>query len=156
MNKLIGKQEFNCKTILNYLPIHYLYKPELVSACDVLLVNFYPFWEGANADYALSYLENMLEITQSVANGKKIIIAETGWPSKGENVEEAVPSEVNAMNYFIAAQEWANHNTIELFYFSSFDESWKVKQEGTVGTAWGIWDKNEKLKFALKTGTYVI
>lgn len=39
------------------------------------------------------------------------------------------------------------NNTIEMFYFSSFDESWKVKQEGTVGTAWGIWDKNEKRKF---------
>jgi hypothetical protein len=31
-----------------------------------------------------------------------------------------------------------------------------VKQEGTAGTAWGIWDKNEKLKFELKTTTYVI
>ena len=45
------------------------------------------------------------------------------------------------MKYFIAVQEWANHKNIELFYFSSFDESWKVNQEGEVGTAWGIWDE---------------
>lgn len=89
----------------------------------------------------------MLEVTQSVANGKKIIISETGWPSKGDRVEEAVPSDVNAMNYFVASQEWATKNAIELFYFSSFDESWKVKQEGTVGAAWGLWDKNEKFKY---------
>jgi len=30
---------------------------------------------------------------------------------------------------------------------SSFDESWKVGGEGDVGAFWGIWDKNEKLKY---------
>ena len=33
------------------------------------------------------------------------------------------------------------------FYFSSFDESWKVGSEGDVGAFWGLWDKDEKLKF---------
>jgi GPH family glycoside/pentoside/hexuronide:cation symporter len=134
---------------VGYVDAYYQFldRPNLVLNCDVLLVNFYPFWEGANNDFAISYLNHMLEVTQNVANGKKIIIAETGWPSKGESVEEAVPSESNAMKYFVASQEWANKKTIDMFYFSSFDESWKVKQEGTVGSAWGIWDKNENLKF---------
>lgn len=143
---------------VSYVDAYYQFldKPNLVANCDVLLVNFYPFWEGANCDYSLAYLNNMLEVTQAIAMGKKVIIAETGWPSKGENVEEAIPSELNAMKYFITTQEWAKNNAIELFYFSSFDESWKVKQEGTVGAAWGIWDKDEKLKFELKTDSYVI
>jgi GPH family glycoside/pentoside/hexuronide:cation symporter len=119
----------------------------LISSCDLLLVNFYPFWEGANVDFTTSYLQNMMEVTKNVAQGKKIIISETGWPSKGETVEEAIPSEINAMKYFVSSQKWAKNNNIELFHFSSFDESWKALQEGTVGTAWGIWDKNEKLKF---------
>jgi hypothetical protein len=54
------------------------------------------------------------------------------------------------MKYFI--QEWAKNQNIEVFYFSSFDESWKVKQEGEVGAAWGIWDKNEKIKISKKIG----
>lgn len=134
---------------VSYVDAYYQFldRPNLVSNCDVLLVNFYPFWEGANNDYAISYLHHMMEVTQNVARGKKIIIAETGWPSKGQSVNEAIPSETNAAKYFVATQEWANKNNIDLFYFSSFDESWKVIQEGTVGTAWGIWDKNEKLKF---------
>ena len=65
---------------------------------------------------------------------------------KRENIDAAIPSDLNAMKYFIAVQEWAKNNSIELFYFSSFDESWKTKQEGKVGAGWGIWDKNEKLK----------
>ena len=137
---------------VSYVDAYYQFldKPNLVAVCDVLLVNFYPFWEGAKNEYAVSYLQHMMEVTQTIANGKKIIISETGWPSEGEPVEEAIPSELNAMKYFIASQEWATTTNAELFYFSSFDESWKVNQEGTVGTAWGIWDKNEKLKFELK------
>jgi glycoside/pentoside/hexuronide:cation symporter, GPH family len=134
---------------VGYVDAYYQFldRPNLIANCDLLLVNFYPFWEGANIDYTTSYLQNMLEVTKNVAQGKKIIITETGWPSKGERVEEAIPSEMNAMKYFVASQEWAKNNNLELFHFSSFDESWKVRHEGTVGTAWGIWDKNEKLKF---------
>ncbi len=134
---------------VGYVDAYYQFldRPNLVSCCDVLLVNFYPFWEGANNEFSVSYLQNMFDITKTVANSKKIIITETGWPSKGESVEQAIPSEINAMKYFIASQEWANSNNVDLFHFSSFDESWKVRQEGTVGTAWGIWDKNEQLKY---------
>lgn len=134
---------------VSYVDAYYQFldRPNLISSCDLLLVNFYPFWEGANVDFTTSYLQNMMEVTKNVAQGKKIIISESGWPSKGETVEEAIPSEINAMKYFVSSQKWAKNNNIELFHFSSFDESWKALQEGTVGTAWGIWDKNEKLKF---------
>jgi len=51
------------------------------------------------------------------------------------------------MIYFIEAQDWAKAANVQLLYFSSFDESWKVGPEGEVGAYWGLWDKNEKLKF---------
>jgi GPH family glycoside/pentoside/hexuronide:cation symporter len=134
---------------VGYVDAYYQYldRPALVDACDVILANCYPFWEGANIPYSLSYLNRMIELTKQVSNGKKVIITETGWPSKGEKVGAAEPSKINAMKYFIAVQEWAKTQNIELFYFSSFDESWKTKQEGEVGAGWGIWDKNENLKF---------
>ena len=134
---------------VGYVDAYYQFldRPALVDACDAILANCYPFWEGSENDYALSYLNRMMELTQQISNGKKVIITETGWPSKGENIESAVPSRLNAMKYFIAVQDWAKNNEIELFYFSSFDESWKIKQEGEVGAGWGIWDKNENLKF---------
>jgi exo-beta-1,3-glucanase (GH17 family) len=79
--------------------------------------------------------------------GKKVIITETGWPSEGSNLAGAVPSEENAMKYFINAQTWSKEEDIDIFYFSSFDESWKVDSEGDVGSYWGVWDKDEQLKF---------
>lgn len=134
---------------VGYVDAYYQYldRPALVDACDVILVNCYPFWEGADNAYSISYLDRMLEVTHQIAKGKKVIITETGWPSKGEKVDDAEPSEINAMKYFIAVQDWAEKQDVELFHFSSFDESWKAKQEGEVGAGWGIWDKNEKLKF---------
>jgi GPH family glycoside/pentoside/hexuronide:cation symporter len=134
---------------VGYVDAYYQFldKPALVDACDLILANGYPFWEGAAIDYSVNYLNRMMQLTQQVAKGKKVIITETGWPSKGENVELAEPSQMNAMKYFIAVQDWAKSQEIELFYFSSFDESWKIRQEGEVGAGWGIWDKNENLKF---------
>ena len=126
---------------------HFIEKPALADACDVVLINCYPFWEGADNDHALLYMQQMYALTQQVANGKKVIITETGWPSKGQEVLEAKPSAENAMRYFINAQKWAKDENIEMFYFSSFDESWKVYYEGEVGAQWGLWDKNEKLKY---------
>jgi len=57
------------------------------------------------------------------------------------------PSYENALTYFINAQLWSDQDQIDMFYFSSFDESWKVGIEGDVGAFWGLWDKHEKLKF---------
>jgi GPH family glycoside/pentoside/hexuronide:cation symporter len=134
---------------VGYVDAYYQFieRPKLIDSCDLLLCNFYPFWEGVSIDYSMSYLNSMFEVTKGASKGKRIIITETGWPSVGEIVEDAVPSEINAMKYFIVAQEWASQNKIETFHFSSFDESWKVMQEGKVGTSWGLWDKNEKFKY---------
>ncbi|MEO1417389.1 MAG: MFS transporter [Bacteroidota bacterium] len=138
---------------VGYVDAYYQFldHPALIDAVDVVLINCYPFWEGADNKYALAYLDHMYELTQQVAGGKPIIITETGWPSSGQAVESAEPSKENALRYFIDAQTWAASKGIDMFYFSSFDESWKVTQEGEVGGQWGLWDKNEHLKYGTLT-----
>jgi GPH family glycoside/pentoside/hexuronide:cation symporter len=134
---------------VGYVDAYYQFieRPKLIDACDLVLCNFYPFWEGASIDYSLSYLTHMFEVTKAVSKGKKMMITETGWPSFGETIESAVPSRINAMKYFIVSQQWAKNMEVELFHFSSFDESWKVIHEGKLGSTWGLWDKNEQFKF---------
>tara|TARA_R110002050_G_scaffold30673_1_gene78430 strand:+ start:15610 stop:16512 length:903 start_codon:yes stop_codon:yes gene_type:complete len=121
--------------------------PEITALCDVILCNCYPFWEGTNHNYSLQHMQQMYQQAVSAAKGKRVIITETGWPSKGEALGNAVPSHSNELKYFVNTQLWAIDENIDVFYFSSFDESWKVGAEGEVGAYWGIWDKNEKLKF---------
>ena len=134
---------------VGYVDAYYQFveRPKLIEACDILLVNCYPFWEGCSIGQSATYLKKMYAVTQQVANGKPVIITETGWPNQGDHTEAAKPSENNAMKYFIDTANWAQQNEVLLFYFSSFDESWKVHHEGDVGARWGLWDKNENLKF---------
>lgn len=122
--------------------------PRVAAACDLLLVNCYPFWESCPHEYALLYMKEMYRRAQAVADGKKVIISETGWPSVGSPFGDAIPSYDNALEYFIRTYQWAHEDGIEIFYFSSFDESWKVGDEGDVGAYWGLWDEDGKLKYA--------
>ena len=122
-------------------------KPRITAACDVILANCYPYWEGCHIDYSLLYMKEMYNKAKRAANGKPVIISETGWPSQGTNFGAAMPSDENFMKYFINTQKWSAEDGIEVFYFSSFDESWKVGAEGDVGAYWGIWDKDEKMKY---------
>ena len=134
---------------VGYVDAYYEFeaRPKITEACDVILSNCYPFWEGCMLDYSLVYMKDMYNRAVKAARGKKVIITETGWPNKGNKFYGAVPSDKNALVYFINSILWSLQEDIEMFYFSSFGESWKVDAEGDLGAYWGIWDKNEKLKY---------
>ena len=143
------------KEAIPHIPVGYVdayfeftIKPRITEACDLILTNCYPYWEGCNLEYSLGHMKQMYYQALDAAKGKKVIITETGWPSKGESFKGSHPSEEAAIKYFTNTQQWSKEDDIAVFYFSSFDESWKVGAEGEVGAYWGIWDKNEKLKFS--------
>ncbi|WP_421811290.1 glycosyl hydrolase family 17 protein [Flagellimonas sp.] len=134
---------------VGYVDAYYEFshRPKITEACDVILSNCYPYWEGCPIEYSLNHMQQMYGQAQDAAQGKKVIITETGWPSQGEGLKGARPSAENAMKYFIDTQAWCQKNSIEVFYFSSFDEAWKIGDEGDVGAYWGLWDKDGVLKF---------
>jgi len=134
---------------IGYVDAYYEFehRPKITEACDVILANCYPYWEGCALEYSLLYMKDMYHRAKRAANGKKVIISETGWTNKGQVFHGAVPSFENAMKYFINTQQWSEGEDIDVFYFSSFDESWKTGAEGDVGAYWGIWDKDENLKY---------
>ena len=134
---------------VGYVDAYYEFshRPKIAEACDVILSNCYPYWEGCSIEHSLNHMQQMFGQANHAGNGKKVIITETGWPSKGSSLKGADSSRENAMKYFINSQLWSAKEKIEMFYFSSFDESWKVGAEGDVGAYWGLWDKNEIQKF---------
>ena len=144
------KSKIKTKVPVGYVDAYYEFssRPSITDACDVILTNCYPYWEGCNIDYSLIYMKQMFYHARDVANGKRVIITETGWPSKGSSLKGADPSNKNFLKYFINAQKWSIEEDIEMFYFSSFDESWKINSEGDVGAFWGIWNSDTKSKFS--------
>jgi exo-beta-1,3-glucanase (GH17 family) len=122
--------------------------PRVTGCCDVILANCYPFWEGCSVDYSLLYMKDMYRRAVAAANGKPVIISETGWPNIGTATGDAIPSTSNAIRYFLNTCKWAEEDDIDIFYFSSFDEDWKVEDEGDVGAYWGLWDKDGIRKYS--------
>ncbi len=134
---------------VSYVDAYYEFsvRPRITEDCDIILANCYPYWEGCHIDYSLLHAKQMYYQALDAGKGKKVIISETGWPSQGTGLDDAQPSKENALRYFLNLQQWTAEAGIDMFYFSSFDEAWKVGAEGDVGAYWGLWDKDEKLKF---------
>ena len=138
---------------VGYVDAYYLFEkhPRVTAACDVVLTNCYPFWEGCPREQAVAYMKDMMARTRAAAPGKRVVISETGWPDQGTAFHGALPSTEGAMRYFVDTQEWARQEDIEVFYFAAFDEAWKVGAEGDVGAYWGLWDKDGQPKFTRST-----
>ncbi|WOH37123.1 glycosyl hydrolase family 17 protein [Thalassotalea fonticola] len=146
----LNRAKVACPNVeVGYVDAYYKFVnyPRVTEACDVILANCYPFWEGCPAEYALPYMKEMYKQAKCAANGKRVVISETGWPDRGSPFEGSQPGYENAVKYFINAYKWAEEEGIDIFYFSSFDEDWKVASEGDVGAYWGLWDKEGILKY---------
>ena len=99
-------------------------------------------------------VQSVMQSLRPQAEAAKVVLERTGeagplkLPADPDQITQVLTNLVeNAMKYFINTQLLSKEEDIDIFYFSSFDESWKVGPEGEVGAHWGIWDKNEQLKF---------
>lgn len=123
-----------------------LQHPNVVNAGTVVLPNIYPYWEGVDVQYAISKIHIIYQQLRQIYSNKPIIISETGWPSDGNIIGNAIPSQENSAFYFLNFVSWAKAENVKYFYFEAFDEPWKANYEGPQGAHWGVWDKNGKLK----------
>lgn len=112
---------------------------------DVVLVNYYPYWEGVSIDVAVATLHRWHQEVVVVSGGKSVIVSETGPPSDGNALGNAVSSPANTSYYFLNFVSWARDNNVKYFYFEALDESWKIG-EGPQGIHWELWDKSGVLK----------
>lgn len=123
--------------------------PKLVSAVDVISAHMLPYWEGIPADEAVAYAFRRYDEIRAAYPGKRVDIAEFGWPSQGYNDRAARPGPVlqaQVLRAFIAEADrlGISYNIIE-----AFDQPWKT-QEGSVGAYWGIFDADRQPKFPMQ------
>jgi len=133
--------------------------PELADSVDILLVHIHPYWDGISIDDAADFVLDKWQQISNAYPGKRIIIGETGWPSGGDSVDNAIPSEQNERQFMQEFSLLAKENGIDYFYFSLFDEEWKGETEtidsaGQISTNevesfWGIYNSNGTTKTLL-------
>jgi len=120
----------------------------VVQASDVVLMNGFPYWQGATVDQGLSKLKEAIANTRrAVGFQKPFIVGETGWPTKGANFGSAVPSTPNLQKYWKAAACWLQTTNYSWFWFSAFDEPNKASG---VEQNFGAALSTQALKISLK------
>jgi exo-beta-1,3-glucanase (GH17 family)/cellulose synthase/poly-beta-1,6-N-acetylglucosamine synthase-like glycosyltransferase len=120
--------------------------PELASAVDFIAAHILPYWEGVATGKAVDQAIEFYDKLRRTHPGKRIVIAEFGWPSAGYNMHRANPGRIEqatVLRDFISRAEayGIDYNIIE-----AFDQPWKTN-EGSVGMYWGVFDAARQAKF---------
>src|SRR5262249_46021750 len=121
--------------------------PELVSAVDFIAVHILPYWEGVSASDAVDQAMQLYDQLRQRYPGKRVVIAEFGWPSGGYNRQSAEPrpmEQATVLRNFVARAE---AHGIEYNVIEAFDQPWKTF-EGSVGSYWGLFDASRQAKFS--------
>lgn len=126
----------------------WLQYPQLVNAVDFLAVHILPYWEGVSAENAVAYTFERLEDLRKAYPGKRIVVAEFGWPSQGYNNRDAVPGPLAQADIIRQFLVEAQRRGVEYNLIEAFDQPWKTN-EGSVGAYWGIFDAHREAKFSL-------
>jgi exo-beta-1,3-glucanase (GH17 family)/cellulose synthase/poly-beta-1,6-N-acetylglucosamine synthase-like glycosyltransferase len=143
------KREVSVPVTAAEVPNVWLEYPQLASSVDYIAVHILPYWEGLPGSAAVDHALNAYEKLRQTYPGKRIVIAEFGWPSAGLNRKDAMPSpliQAEVVRDFITR---ADALGIDYSIVEAFDQPWKTN-EGSVGPYWGIFnaDRHPKFSFA--------
>src|SRR5689334_11645561 len=121
--------------------------PQLANSADFIGAHVLPYWENFTDRQAVDQAVAMYQLLRDQFPGKRIVIAEFGWPSAGYNLRNAVPGPFQqawVLRNFVTRAEamGMEYNIVE-----AIDQPWKFF-EGGVGPYWGILDANREPKFS--------
>jgi cellulose synthase/poly-beta-1,6-N-acetylglucosamine synthase-like glycosyltransferase len=125
----------------------WLEHPELASSVDFIAAHILPYWEGFSEKQAVDQALIIYQKLRDAFPGKRIVIAEFGWPSAGYNLKRGMPGpfeQAVTLRNFVSRAEaiGMEYNIVE-----AIDQPWKFF-EGGVGPYWGILNAAREPKFA--------
>jgi exo-beta-1,3-glucanase (GH17 family)/cellulose synthase/poly-beta-1,6-N-acetylglucosamine synthase-like glycosyltransferase len=125
----------------------WLEHPELASSVDFIAAHILPYWEGFSDKQAVEQALIIYQKLRDAFPGKRIVIAEFGWPSAGYNLKKGNPGpfeQAVTLRTFVSRAEaiGMEYNIVE-----AIDQPWKFF-EGGVGPYWGILNASREPKFA--------
>src|ERR1700726_3909508 len=121
--------------------------PELASSVDFIAAHVLPYWENFTDKQAVDQAVYLYQLLREKFPGKRIMIAEFGWPSAGYNLRNAEPGpfeQASVLRNFVVRADaiGMEYNIVE-----AIDQPWKFF-EGGVGPYWGILNAAREPKFS--------
>jgi exo-beta-1,3-glucanase (GH17 family) len=125
--------------------------PQIAPHVDIMLIHLLPYWEDipTGIDHAVDEVGDVYTKMVVAFPGKQIAIGETGWPSRGRQRGDAVPSRVNETRFLRGFLTLAQQQHFDYNFIEAFDQVWKYRSEGIVGASWGIFDAARREKIPL-------
>ncbi len=122
-------------------------QPSLASTVDFIAAHVLPYWENFTDKQAVDQAVDRYQLLREKFPGKRIVIAEFGWPSAGYNLRSAEPGtfeQASVLRNFVTRADaiGMDYNIVE-----AIDQPWKFF-EGGVGPYWGILNASREPKFA--------
>jgi exo-beta-1,3-glucanase (GH17 family)/cellulose synthase/poly-beta-1,6-N-acetylglucosamine synthase-like glycosyltransferase len=122
-------------------------QPSLASTVDFIAAHVLPYWENFTDKQAVDQAVDRYQLLREKFPGKRIVIAEFGWPSAGYNLRSAEPGpfeQASVLRNFVTRAEaiQMEYNIVE-----AIDQPWKFF-EGGVGPYWGVLNAAREPKFA--------
>jgi cellulose synthase/poly-beta-1,6-N-acetylglucosamine synthase-like glycosyltransferase/exo-beta-1,3-glucanase (GH17 family) len=121
--------------------------PQLANSADFIAAHVLPYWENFTDKQAVDQAVDRYQLLRDQFHGKRIMIAEFGWPSAGYNLRNADPGpfeQAVVLRNFVARADaiGMEYNIVE-----AVDLPWKVTLGG-VEPYWGILNAEREPKFA--------
>jgi exo-beta-1,3-glucanase (GH17 family)/cellulose synthase/poly-beta-1,6-N-acetylglucosamine synthase-like glycosyltransferase len=124
----------------------WLRHPKVVSSVDFIAAHILPYWGGVPASAAVDQTIDLYSRLRQAYPGKRIVIAEFGWPSAGYNFQGAEPGRPEQAMIVRDFANWAGAYGIDYNIIEGIDQPWKTA-EGGVGPYWGLLDASRHPKF---------
>src|SRR5215475_10093634 len=121
--------------------------PQLANTVDFIAAHVLPYWENFTDKQAVDQAVDRFNLLRDIFPGKRVVIAEFGWPSAGYNLLNAVPGQfeqASVLRNFVTRAEAIG---MDYNIFGALDRPWKF-YEGGVGPYWGILNAAREPKFS--------
>ncbi|KAJ6259824.1 Cell surface mannoprotein MP65 [Drechslerella dactyloides] len=113
----------------------HLKNKELCGDDEIVTVNMHPFFDtSVTAQESGAFIKRHTEEIQKFC-GKPVVVAETGWPTKGQPQKNAIPSPENQKTFLSEVKK----NYKNYCVLSAFNEGWKKDGEYGVEKYWGVY-----------------
>jgi exo-beta-1,3-glucanase (GH17 family)/cellulose synthase/poly-beta-1,6-N-acetylglucosamine synthase-like glycosyltransferase len=127
----------------------WLTNPDLAKHVDFIAVHLLPYWEGLPIDKAVDFAFEKLNLVREAFPGKPVIVGEVGWPSNGRRNRGAEASQANQTTFLRRFLSRAEAEGLVYYVMEAFDQPWKVRIEGGIGSYWGIYNADREPKLTL-------
>lgn len=105
-------------------------------------------------DYAIGQYRSVVRYMKSLGVDKPVHIGETGWSTQSNEFYgpegSRATDEYKSGTYYRLIREWAERESVSVFYFEAFDEKWKdARNPGGSENHFGLIDLDAKAKYAI-------